>query len=438
MQEIDPPGYSSTTPNILHGIRVDTDEVVTVYFGDLVREDLDFEVIELADTEKALSLATGDLKEDNRGDPDLILGTRYSGGSNNLLVWHNERRNSRTPNSAIFNSAPSFTRSNPADVVSLIAADLDGDRDVDLITGLATSAVPDLNVWKTVNGALPNSATTSYDTENGAVVWDLQHIDINGDGIPDLLASVDEVGGVGGHAEIWWGRSGGTFERDASGMFRGTATTLAPLNSVTSAQAADLNGDGLMDVVLASVDSPYASSVHVFLQQRVGSIISWLGWQSFSVQGAITQIRLADLVEDDQGEIDIIIASATSEFTGHVEIWHQDATGRFGLLSESGRVMNDLMPTGGAPLSLLVTHLDNDVFPDTVIGVRRNNAYEGTVEYALGFGHLLSEPIQLTEFSIGAVLTMAEDDFNLDGVNDFAVGTQNSSTRGKIYIFFRR
>src|SRR5690606_7929206 len=110
---------------------------------DLVREDLDFEVIELADTEKALSLAAGDLKEDNRGDPDLILGTRYSGGTNNLLVWYNERRNSRTPNSAIFNASPSFTRSNPADVVSLVGAGLDDDRDVDLITGLATPSVPD-------------------------------------------------------------------------------------------------------------------------------------------------------------------------------------------------------------------------------------------------------------------------------------------------------
>ena len=437
--EEDPPGYTSTTPNILHGIRVDPDQVVTVSFGDIVRENLDFEVIELADTEKALSLAAGDLREDNRGDPDLILGTRFSGGANNLLVWHNERRNSRTPNAAIFDTTPTLSRSNPADVVSLLGEDLDGDRDIDLITGLATVTETDLNVWISEAGNLPNVADMSWHTDNGEIVWDLQKVDIDGDGIDDLLAAVDEAGTSKGHAEIWWGRGGGRYELTSESFVRRMADGLGtPLFSVTAARAADLNGDGRNDLVLSSVEGNGVSSVHVYRQSALGLLGDWIPVQEFEVVGDITHIRLMDLVEDDQGDVDIIIASATSEYTGHIEVWHQGFDGRFGLVSEAGRTMDDQMPTGGAPLSLIVTRLDNDVFPDTVVGVRQNNSYEGTVEYALGFGHLLSEPSPITEWSIGAVLTMTEADFNVDGVNDLAVGTQNSSSSGKIFVFFRQ
>ena len=96
------------------------------------------------------------------------------------------------------------------------------------------------------------------------------------------------------------------------------------------------------------------------------------------------------------------------------------------------------MYTNGAPISLIVMHLDNDVFPDIVVGTRRNTGYEGTVEYALGFGHLLSETLPITDASIGAVLTMTNADFNMDGVQDLAVGTQNSNTTGKVLVFYRK
>jgi hypothetical protein len=83
-------------------------------------------------------------------------------------------------------------------------------------------------------------------------------------------------------------------------------------------------------------------------------------------------------------------------------------------------------------------NLDNDIFPDILVGTRRNTGFEGTVEYALGFGHLLSESIPITDTSLGAVLTMTDADFNMDGVKDLAVGTQTSSTGGKLFVFFRK
>lgn len=87
---------------------------------------------------------------------------------------------------------------------------------------------------------------------------------------------------------------------------------------------------------------------------------------------------------------------------------------------------------------MVVMRLDNDIFPDVVVGTRRNTGFEGTVEYAHGFGHLLSESVPTTDISIGAVLTMVGADFNLDGVTDLAVGTQNATTTGKVLVFYRK
>jgi hypothetical protein len=288
------------------------------------------------------------------------------------------------------------------------------------------------------DGQLPNSPDWSRNTTDGEVVQDLQWVDVDGNGIKDLVVAVDEAS-IGGHVEIWWGDGGGSFEAGTPHTISYAADgSFTPLGPVTGARMADVDGDGIVDLVCSSVDSPYESSVHVYIQKRLGSYFEFIPMQTFDVLGQITQVRLVDLVEDDQGDTDIVLAVAKSEETGGIEVWQQSWDGYFGTVGESGRFMDDFMITGGAPLSLVITHLDNDIFPDTVIGVRQSSSYDGRVEFALGFGNLLSEAIPITDYSIGAVLTMTEDDFNSDGVSDLAVGTQNSTSSGKLFVFFRQ
>lgn len=436
--EQDPPGFSSTTPNTLQKVKITANQTTTVLFGDVIQDDVDFDVIELSDTEKALSITAADLGEDTRGDPEIILGTRFSGGSNNMLIWHNNRQNSQTPNAAIFDSTPTTTRASLSDVTTLAAEDLDGDGDADIISGLAAPTVPDLNVWMVDAGLPSNIPDLQYHTRNGEVVRDMQQIDFNRDGIDDLVLAVDEPGGAG-HAEIWWGSGNGKYSLNASSFVDYAADGYStPLNTVTAARAADLDKDGRTDLVLASLDGSYVSRVHVYLNTGFNLFFDWIPVQNFQIDGMVTKIDLGDQVEDDQQDIDILCAVQTGEVTGYVEVWHQGPDGYFGLVDESRRIANDRMITNGAPVSMMVMHLDNDVFPDILVGTRRNTGYEGTVEYALGFGHLLSESVPTTDTSIGAVLTMTHADFNMDGVQDLAVGTQNSSTRGKVLVFYRK
>jgi hypothetical protein len=320
----------------------------------------------------------------------------------------------------------------------LHTTDFEGDGDTDIISGHASPTTPDLNCWLVEAGVPSDTPDREYHTKNGEVVRDLQEVDINRDGRKDLLLAVDEAGSAG-HAEIWWNLGGGNYTLNTTSILNQAADKfLTPLPTVTAARCADLDGNGTMDLVLAALVSPYQSQVHVYLNTGLNAFFDPKPLQNFPVQGLVTQLRLGDQIEDDQGDVDIVLAVQTGDVSGHVEVWHQATDGYFGVVDESQRIFNDRMYTNGAPISMMVMHLDNDIFPDIVVGTRRNTGYEGTVEYALGFGHLLSETIPTTDTSIGAVLTMTHTDFNMDGVQDLAVGTQNSSSRGKVLVFYRK
>lgn len=436
--EQDPPGYSSTTPNTLRHIDVEADQTTTVSFGDIVQEDIEFDVIELANTERALSIIATDLQEDNRGDLDLVLGTRYSGGSNNLLVWHNQRRNSRTPNSAIYENTPTFTRPNVADVTTLRTEQIGGDSAGDILAGLANPAGYDMAVWIAGGGDLPTTPDYELLAQNGDVVWDVEIVDFTRDGVDDLVVAV-ETGSYQGHVEFWKGRGNGEFTLIPDATLTVSAGGLGEmLGTVRAVEVEDINDDGFRDLVVASLESDGHSSVNVYLQPALAFGVDFVPMQQFAVNGEISGLELTDMVEDDSEDLDIIVAVKTSETLGGVELWHQKVDGRYGILTEAGRIQDDWMDAGGAPLSLAISHLDNDVFPDVIVGVRSGYTFDGTIEIARSFGHLPSETQPTTEWSIGAVITMTEGDFNMDGIPDLAAGTQTSSTSGKVFIFFRR
>jgi prepilin-type N-terminal cleavage/methylation domain-containing protein len=433
--EQDPPGYTSTTPNTLRHIDVLEDQVTTVAFGDIVQEDITFDVIELANTERALSIVAVDLGEDNRGDKDLVLGTRYSGGVNNLLVWHNNRRNSNTPNAAIFDNTPTYSRPNVADVTNLITQNVGGSSAEDVIAGMGNPLGTDVNVWMPVSGYLPDVPDTELMGQAVNVVWDMQTVDYNRDGIQDLVLA-EETGSGQGQIEFWEGTGGGQYALDTGRTIReGGAGDGGLIGAVKSLDMADINGDGLPDLVAGSTEPTGQHAVHVFVDNGMGSMDPI---QRFRVRGEISQLRLIDMVEDDANDLDIVVAVQTSDSTGGVELWLGNENGRFGLMTEAGLIQDDWMDTGGAPLSMVITHLDNDVFPDVITGVRYGYGFDGTVEYARSFGHLPSVTTPTTTTSIGAVITMDEGDFNMDGVPDLAAGTQNTTSSGKVFIFFRQ
>jgi hypothetical protein len=159
-------------------------------------------------------------------------------------------------------------------------------------------------------------------------------VDLNGDGIPDLLASVTNDGGATGTVLAFLGNGDGTFRQTSSiaipgaasmtagdfngdgkldfaltgnllafGNGDGTFQTPAPfLDSpayLSSIAAGDLNGDGFSDLVL-SASSP-ANSVYVLINNQHGGFT-----QSVIDLPDPGQIVFADLNGD--GKLDAMIA----------------------------------------------------------------------------------------------------------------------------------
>ena len=435
--EADPPGYSSTTTNRYRHVSVDPNATVNLDFGDIVQEDVNFDVITLADTERALSLASGDMGEDNRGDPDLVLGTHSSGGTNNLLVWHNARRNSHTPNGAIFDSNPTATRNAGSDVMTIGLVPTSGDPY--LVLGLRSTGTPDLSVWSFNRGIPGNAPDSWFATIGGEAVLDFQVSNFYGGSGSDLVMGTATTTGAGS-VELWNNLGGGQFERIDGGVITVGAGELGlVLGEADAIALADVNGDGLDDLVAGSRQTVGVSMVSVYLRVPVQTGIHFEPYQAFPVQGNITDLAVLDMVDDDQGLPDIVVASEnTDEVSGHIELWLQHEDRRFGLPAGDQRSFDDYMITHGAPLVFYPEKVDNDIFPDLLIGTRVSNLYQGMVDLALGFGYLPSEPTLITPNPIGAVVTMTLNDFNLDNGTDLAVGTQNAATMGQVVIFYRQ
>jgi hypothetical protein len=435
--EQDPPNHTSSTVNTV-SVTVAENEVVQVLFGDIGQEDVSFQEISLGDTERALSICSMEMLEDNRSDKDIVLGTHYVGGNNDILAWWNQRKNSSTPNSAIFDTTPTFQRAIDADVNVVLAHDMNQDGHDDVITGLASGS-NNLNIWLTSTqdptfGQLPNIPDARY-TASGLQVLDLALGDFDGDSRTDIAVGLSSGFGIG-RFEVWEG-SGSSYTMNADGTYTTIPGSSITLGEVVAIESADFNADGYDDLVVAAQSSAYSSYVFLLLNDPTRSSGKSFARRSvFPVTGTIKDLLIVDMMEDNQGDLDIIIGTEISSTVGRVEVWHNDGSNAFGTDISGTLMPNDSSDPGGSPLSIQALRIDNDVFPDLVVGTRNGSAYTGDVVIYRAFGYLPLNGTVISSSGSGEVVTITSDDFNKDGAPDIAVGTRVSSTAGKVVVYF--
>ncbi len=218
-------------------------------------------------------------------------------------------------------------------------SDLDGDGDLDLVS--ANSFGNDLTVFlQSSPGSFDRAPFTLGGTGTTDSPQFVSAADLDGDGDLDLVSA----NGDSSNLTVFFQSSPGSFD-PAPLTLGGTGTTDSP----ASVSAADLNGDGDLDLVSANV---VGNDLTVFFQRSPGSFDP-----APLVLGGIHGPRSVAATDVDQdGDLDLVSANGRFQFGHNLTVFFQSSPGIFDPvpLVLGGPGTTDL------PLSVAAADLDGD------------------------------------------------------------------------------
>src|ERR1022692_1045937 len=301
-----------------------------------------------------------------------------------------------TPPSAHFLARRDYVTSGSGGAQLVRAADINGDKIPDIIaTNPGTSVV-----W-TLLGNGTGTYRTGPTTETGLQgIGGMALLDLNGDGVIDLVVSGGASSGLDGIG-VCFGNGNGTFQ---PAIFYQAGTDYL----INDLVIGDFNGDGIPDAVTVG-----ASGVWLFLGKGGGVFNSGVltAIQAPSVIKGISGGRLAAADFNGDGHLDLAVA-----FDGY--------PGGFVLLLGNGDgtfqapVTRDVPPDGGENY-IAVGDLNGDGRPDIVLSPGTGAPVNVLIN--LGNGNF-SKPLQV---NMNGSAPIAIGDLNGDGIPDIvnALGT---------------
>jgi len=232
--------------------------------------------------------------EDMDGDGDLDILS--ASGNDDKIAWYKNNGMGGFGSEQVVSSAAVFA-------VSVYATDLDGDGDQDILSG---SALDNTVSWFENTDGLGTFGTQQVISNTVMGVYSVHSADIDSDGDMDVLsASPDD-------SEIYWHEN-----TDGLGSFSAKQVISTALNFPYSVHAADIDGDGDMDVLSAS----YNDNKVAWYENTDGAGL-------FGVQQIITTsamgawfVYAADI--DGDGDMDVISASGFDDKVA----WYKNTDG---------------------------------------------------------------------------------------------------------------
>jgi hypothetical protein len=179
--------------------------------------------------------------------------------------------------------------------------------------------------------------------------------DLNGDGAPDIVAATSDANGNNGAIYVFY----------QNATTRGTF--LAPVTFPAGAQPqavriADVNGDGLPDIVVANLgpgaDGTGSAGVSVLLQDAAHPG-SFLAPVTYATQAEAVDVAVGDLNGD--GKPDLVVANLGPAPTGSVSVLLQDPA-RPGVFLAAASYQGF-----GQPLAVAIGDLNGDGHPDIAV-----------------------------------------------------------------------
>jgi hypothetical protein len=294
---------------------------------------------------------------------------------------------------------------------AVVAADLNGDGRPDLIVANLSSNNVSVLLNTTAPGASPASFATQATFATGSNPISVAVADINGDGLPDLIVANISSNTVSVLLN--------TTTPGASTPSFATQATFVTGNEPESIAVADINGDGLPDLIVAN-GSSHTVSVLLNTTSPGASTPSFAGQQTFVVGLVPVSVAAADLNGD--GKPDLIVAN---QIDNTVSVLLNTTTPGSGTASFAAH--HDFA-TGTLPNSVVVADVNGDGKPDVIVANISSNTVSVLLNTTAPGAATPSLAAQHTFSTGSSPYSVTAADLNGDGKPDLLVANFNGNT----------
>ena len=333
---------------------------------------------------------------DQDGDLDLLSGSFY------LAAWYPNDGNGNFGARTVIRDETFFG----AGYDEFAAADLDGDGDPDVI-GLSGSVFgpTDKLVWFRNNGGGTfDPATENFIdalvNENG--VGHMVAADLDGDGDLDVVATQSAPFG-GDNRVVWYTNT------DGAGTFSAKLTISTATQQLSDVSVTDVDGDGDRDVVSAD----YGFNAVRWHENTAGNGTAWTDRLIDATSSISFFVNVADM--DLDGDPDVLVSNRVANQAR----WIENTAG-------NGSAWTNRLITGGvaSPTATIAADLDGDGDPDVVTSSISDNKFAWNENRTIHRNAVIGASVSMGS-GLAQMSPLRVADLDRDGDPDVVVANRN-------------